>query len=135
MATIKRRLRYGQILFTLTFSNLTVKGRAKNLRGVFLAAIRNHFRISVTLTDRVFSASGLSDIFGALSLNRFGSRVMFFTPGRSILLAYLATSFASDVWQLLIFCSKVTALSQVGSCGPNRKRCGNPYGPIRAVTW
>ena len=90
ITTIRRRLHYGWVIFALTFSNLTVEGGAKNVQGVFLVALRDHFRSSVALTAAVFSASGL---FGALAapflgifLDRFGPRALFPIAGCFILL-------------------------------------------------
>ena len=106
------------MIFALTFSNLTVEGGAKNVQGVFLVALRDHFRSSVALTAAVFSASGM---FGAIAapflgrfLDRFGPRVMFPIAGCFILAGWLASSFASDLWQLFIFYSIVATVGQIG---------------------
>ncbi len=118
VATIKRRLHYGWVIFALTFSNLTVEGGSKNVQSVFLVAFRDHFRSSVALTSAVFSASGLFGAFIApflgIFLDRFGPRVMFPIAGCFILVGWLASSFVSDVWQLFIFYSVVATLGQVG---------------------
>ena len=116
--TLKRRLHYGWVIFALTFSNLTVEGGAKNVQGVFLVALRDHFRSSVALTAGVFSASGLFGAFAApflgRFLDRFGPRVMFPIAGCFILVGWLASSFASDIWQLFIFYSIVATVGQIG---------------------
>ncbi len=118
IATVKRRLHYGWVIFALTFSNLTVEGGAKNVQGVFLVALRDHFRSSVALTAGVFSASGLFGAFAApflgRFLDRFGPRAMFPLAGCFILVGWLASSVASDVWQLFIFYSVIATLGQVG---------------------
>ena len=118
VATIKRRLHYGWVIFALTFSNLTVEGGSKNVQSVFLVAFRDHFRSSVALTSAIFSASGLFGAFIApflgIFLDRFGPRVMFPIAGCFILVGWLASSFVSDVWQLFIFYSVVATLGQVG---------------------
>ena len=118
ITTIRRRLHYGWVIFALTFSNLTVEGGSKNVQGVFLVALRDHFRSSVALTAAVFSASGL---FGALAapflgifLDRFGPRALFPIAGCFILLGWIASSFANDIWQLFIFYSVIATLGQVG---------------------
>ena len=118
ITTVKRRLHYGWVIFALTFSNLTVEGGAKNVQGVFLVALRDHFRSSVALTAGVFSASGLFGAFAApflgRFLDRFGPRVMFPIAGCFILVGWLASSFASDIWQLFIFYSIVATVGQIG---------------------
>ena len=118
ITTIKRRLHYGWIIFALTFANLTAEGGAKNVQGVFLVALRDHFRSSVALTAGVFSASG---IFGAFIapflgrfLDRFGPRALFPLAGCFILVGWLASSFASHIWQLFIFYSIVATVGQIG---------------------
>ena len=118
ITTVKRRLHYGWVIFALTFSNLTVEGGAKNVQGVFLVALRDHFRSSVALTAGVFSASGLFGAFVApflgRFLDRFGPRALFPLAGCFILVGWLASSFASEVWQLFIFYSVIATLGQVG---------------------
>ena len=118
VATIRRRLHYGWVVFALTFSNLTVEGGSKNVQSVFLVAFRDHFRSSVALTSAVFSASGLFGAFAApflgIFLDRFGPRVMFPIAGCFILVGWLASSFVSDIWQLFIFYSVVATVGQVG---------------------
>lgn len=118
LTAVKRRLHYGWVIFALTFSNLTVEGGSKNVQSVFLVALRDHFRSSVALTAAVFSASGL---FGALIapflglfLDRFGPRALFPLAGCFILVGWLASSMASDIWQLFIFYSVVATVGQVG---------------------
>lgn len=118
ITTVKRRLHYGWVIFALTFSNLTVEGGAKNVQGVFLVALRDHFRSSVALTAGVFSASGLFGAFAApflgRFLDRFGPRAMFPLAGCFILVGWLASSIASEVWQLFIFYSVIATVGQVG---------------------
>ncbi len=118
LAFVKRRLHYGWVIFLLTFSNLTVEGGSKNVQSVFLVALRDHFRSSVALTAAIFSASGLFGAFIApllgMFLDRFGARALFPLAGCFILVGWLASSFASEVWQLFIFYSVVATVGQVG---------------------
>ena len=118
LTAVKRRLHYGWVVFLLTFSNLTVEGGSKNVQSVFLVALRDHFRSSVALTAAVFSASGLFGAFVApflgIFLDRFGPRALFPLAGCFILLGWLASSMASDVWQLFIFYSIIATVGQVG---------------------
>jgi len=106
------------VIFALTFMNLTVEGGSKNVQAVFLVALRDHFRSSVAVTAAVFSVSGLFGAFMApflgIFLDRFGPRVLFPVAGCLILVGWLASSFASDIWQLFIFYSVIATLGQVG---------------------
>ena len=72
----------------------------------------------MALTAGVFSASGLFGAFAApflgRFLDRFGPRVMFPIAGCFILVGWLASSFASDIWQLFIFYSIVATVGQIG---------------------
>ena len=118
VAAIRRKLHYGWVIFALTFVNLTVEGGSKNVQAVFLVALRDHFRSSVAVTAAVFSASGLFGAFMApflgIFLDRFGPRVLFPLAGCLILVGWLASSFASEIWQLFIFYSVIATLGQVG---------------------
>ena len=118
LTTIKRRLHYGWVIFLLTFSNLTVEGGSKNVQSVFLVALRDHFRSSVALTAAIFSASGLFGAFIApllgIVLDRYGPRVLFPIAGCFILVGWLTSSMASEVWQLFFFYSVVATVGQVG---------------------
>ena len=116
LTSIKRKLHYGWVIFGLTFANLTIEGGAKNSQPVFLLALRNSFGSSVTLTSAIFSVAGLvgalsSPLLGRL-LDRFGPRVMFPLAGAFILAGWLASSFASHIWQLFIFYSVFAVLGQ-----------------------
>ena len=118
LTTIKRRVHYGWVVFLLTFSNLTVEGGSKNVQSVFLVALRDHFRSSVALTAAIFSASGLFGAFIApllgMILDRFGPRALFPMAACFILVGWLASSMASEVWQLFFFYSVVATVGQVG---------------------
>lgn len=116
LTAFKRKLHYGWVIFGLTFANLTIEGGAKNSQPVFLVALRNSFGSSVTLTSAIFSVAGLvgafsSPLLGKL-LDRFGPRVMFPLAGAFILAGWLASSFATHLWQLFIFYSVFAALGQ-----------------------
>ncbi|MDE2844841.1 MAG: MFS transporter [Chloroflexota bacterium] len=118
VTAIRRKLHYGWVIFALTFTNLTVEGGSKNVQAVFLVALRDHFRSSVAVTAAVFSASGLFGAFMApflgVFLDRFGPRVLFPLAGCLILVGWMASSFASEIWQLFIFYSVIATLGQVG---------------------
>ena len=86
------------------------------MQPVLLVAFRDSFKRSVALTSAIFSVSGLvgavsSPFLGRL-LDRFGPRVMFPIAATLILVGWLASSKAGDMWQLFIFYSVVATLGQ-----------------------
>jgi MFS family permease len=116
IASVKRRLHYGWVIFGLTFANLTIEGGAKNSQPVFLVALQNSFQSSATVTSAIFSVSGLVGAFSAPFLggvlDRMGPRFLFPVAGLLILVGWLASSFASDLWQLFIFYGIIATLGQ-----------------------
>jgi MFS family permease len=116
IASVKRRLHYGWVIFGLTFTNLTIEGGAKNSQPVFLVALRDSFQSSATAASAIFSVSGLVGAFSApflgRVLDRMGPRFLFPVAGLLILVGWLASSFASDLWQLFIFYGVIATLGQ-----------------------
>ena len=115
--SVKDKLHYGWAILALTFTNLSIEGGAKSIQPVLLVAFRDHFQRSAALTSALFSVSG---IVGALAypflgrlLDRFGPRVMFPIAGAVLLVGWLASSRASELWQLFIFYSVIATLGQV----------------------
>lgn len=115
--SVKGKLHYGWAILALTFTNLSIEGGAKSIQPVLLVAFRDHFQRSAALTSALFSVSG---IVGAIAypflgrlLDRFGPRVMFPIAGAVLLAGWLASSQASELWQLFIFYSVIATLGQV----------------------
>lgn len=103
----RARLHYGWVVFVLSLGNLTVEGGTKNSEAVYFTALRDAFGRSATYTSAVFSTAGL---IGALSapflgilLDRWGARVLFPLAGLLILSGWIASSFATDLWQMFFF--------------------------------
>ncbi len=103
----RSRLHYGWVVFVLSLSNLTVEGGTKNSEAIYFHALRDAFGRSATYTSAVFATAGL---IGALSapllgmlLDRWGARVLFPLAGLTILFAWWASSYATDLWQMFIF--------------------------------
>jgi MFS family permease len=116
LASVKRRLHYGWAIFGLTFANLTVEGGSKNTQAVFLVALQSSFMSSATATSEIFSVGGLvgafsTPILGRL-LDRTGPRFLFPVAGALILAGWLASGFATELWQLFIFYSVIANLGQ-----------------------
>lgn len=107
LAAARSRLHYGWVVFVLSIGNMTVEGGTKNSESVYFLALREAFGRSATYTSGVFSTAGL---IGALSapllgilLDRWGARVLFPLAGATILFAWWASSYATDLWQMFIF--------------------------------
>ena len=107
LAAARSRLHYGWVVFVLSLGNMTVEGGTKNSESVYFHALRDAFGRSATYTSAVFSTAGL---IGALSapllgilLDRWGARVLFPLAGATILFAWWASSYATDLWQMFIF--------------------------------
>ena len=116
IASVRRRLHYGWVIFGLTFTNLTIEGGAKNSQPVFLVALQNSFQSSATATSAIISMSGLVGAFSSpflgRVLDRLEPRFLFPLAGLLILVGWLASSFASDLWQLFIFYGVIATLGQ-----------------------
>ena len=103
----RSRFHYGWAVFVLSLGNLTVEGGTKNSEAVFFNALKVAFGSSATLTSAVFGLAGLTGalsapLLGAL-LDRWGARIIFPLAGAIILVGWLASSYATDLWQLFIF--------------------------------
>ncbi|MFB3097667.1 MAG: MFS transporter, partial [Dehalococcoidia bacterium] len=116
VTSIRRKAHYGWAIFGLSFTNLTVEGGIKNSEAVFFVALQKSFQSSALATSAVFSASGLVGAFAAPFLGRFldrtGPRVMFPLAGLLILVGWLTSSLATDLWQLFILYSLIEAIGQ-----------------------
>lgn len=116
VASIKRKAHYGWAIFGLSFTNLTVEGGIKNSEAVFFVALRDSFQSSAAVTSALFSASGLVGAFAGPFLGRFldraGPRVLFPLGGLLILVGWLASSLATDLWQLFILYSVIESIGQ-----------------------
>ena len=97
---------YGWVIFGLSFTNLLVEGGIKNTVPVVYVALKDSFHWSAAATSGVFSLGGLT---GALCapllgriLDRLGPRWLFPLGGLLILLGYLTSSSASELWHLYL---------------------------------
>ena len=95
---------YGWVIFGLSFINLLVEGGIKNTVPVVYVALRDSFHWSAAATSGVFSLGGLTGalcapLLGHL-LDRIGPRLLFPLGGLLILLGYLTSSSASELWHL-----------------------------------
>ena len=116
VAFIKRKAHYGWAIFGPSFTNLTVEGGIKNSEAVFFVALRDSFQSSAAVTSALFSACGLVGAFAGPFLGRFldraGPRVLFPLGGLLILVGLLASSLATDLWQLFILYSVIESIGQ-----------------------
>ena len=116
VTSVRRKAHYSWAIFGLSFTNLTVEGGIKNSEPFFLVALQKSFQSSALATSAVFSASGLVGAIAAPFLGRFldqtGPRVIFPLAGMLILIGWLASSLATDLWQLFILYSVIAAIGQ-----------------------
>ena len=109
LTTARRRLHYGWVIFVLSLGNLTVEGGTKNSEAVYFNALKDAFGRSATYTSAVFSLAGLIGAIAApflgILLDKWGARVLFPLAGLFILTGWLASSFATDLWQMFIWYS------------------------------
>jgi MFS family permease len=113
---VRQRLHYGWVIFALSFINLMVEGGVKNTVPVVYVALRDSFHWSAAVTAGVFSLAGLvgglsAPLLGRL-LDRWGARYLFSVGGLLILLGWCASSFATELWQLLLLYSVVATLGE-----------------------
>ena len=114
----RSRLHYGWVVFVLSLGNLTVEGGTKNSESVYFHALKDSFGRSATYTSAVFSTAGL---IGALSapllgilLDRWGARVLFPLAGLFILFGWLASSYATDLWQMFFIYGIFAGIGHTG---------------------
>lgn len=113
---VRQRLHYGWVIFALSFINLMVEGGVKSTVPVVYVALRDSFHWSAAVTAGVFSLAGLvgglsAPLLGRL-LDRWGARYLFSVGGLLILLGWCASSFATELWQLLLLYSVVATLGE-----------------------
>jgi MFS family permease len=100
---------YRWVIFSLSFTNLLVEGGIKNTVPVVYVALRDSFHWSAAATSGVFSLGGLTGalcapLLGRL-LDRIGPRYLFPLGGLLILMGYLTSSYANELWQLYLLYS------------------------------
>jgi MFS family permease len=97
---------YGWVIFSLSLTNLLVEGGIKNTVPVVYVALRDSLRWSAAATAGIFSLGGLTGalcapLLGRL-LDRIGPRYLFPLGGLLILLGYLSSSYATELWHLYV---------------------------------
>lgn len=107
---------YGWVIFALSFINLMLEGAVKNTVPVVYVALRDSFNWSAAATSGIFSLAGLvgglsAPLLGRL-LDRWGARWVFPLGGLLILLGWGSSSFATALWQLLLFYSVVATIGE-----------------------
>jgi MFS family permease len=107
---------YGWVIFSLSVTNLLVEGGIKNTVPVVYVALRDSFHWSAAATAGIFSLGGLSGalcapLLGRL-LDRMGPRYLFPLGGLLILMGYLTSSCATELWQLYLFYSILATVGE-----------------------
>ncbi len=113
---IRPRLQYGWVIFALSFTNLLVEGGIKNIAPVLYVALRESFGWSASATSSIFSMVGLvgglsAPLLGRL-LDRWGGRLLFPVGGLLLLLGWGSSSFATNLWHLLLFYGVVATIGE-----------------------
>ncbi len=118
LASARARLHYGWVVFVLSLGNLTVEGGTKNSESIYFHALKDAFGRSATYTSAVFSTAGL---IGALSapllgilLDRWGARILLPLAGLFILFGWVASSYATDLWQMFILYGIFAGIGHTG---------------------
>ena len=119
LAAARSRLHYGLGgIRPCPWGNLTIEGGTKNSESVYFHALKDSFGRSATYTSGVFSTAGL---IGALSapflgilLDRWGARVLLPLAGLCILFGWVASSYATDLWQMFIFYGIFSGIGHTG---------------------
>ncbi len=118
LASARARLHYGWVVFVLSLGNLTVEGGTKNSESIYFHALKDAFGRSATYTSAVFSTAGL---IGALSapllgilLDRWGARILLPLAGLLILFGWVASSYATDLWQMFILYGIFAGIGHTG---------------------
>ena len=114
----RARLHYGWVVFVLSLGNLTVEGGTKNSESVYFHALKDAFGRSATYTSAVFSMAGLVGAVAApllgILLDRWGARVLFPLAGLFILLGWVASSYAGELWQIFLFYGIFAGIGHTG---------------------
>lgn len=118
LALARARLHYGWVVFVLSLGNLTVEGGTKNSESIYFHALKDAFGRSATYTSAVFSTAGL---IGALSapllgilLDRWGARILLPLAGLFILFGWVASSYATELWQMFILYGVFAGIGHTG---------------------
>ena len=115
---IKSRWHYGWAIFALTIINLSIEGGTSKSAGVFLVALRSPeaFGRSAAATAAVFSAAGvvgmLASPFLGRALDRLGPKFLFTAAAFFLLVGWVGSSMAGDLWHLFLTYSIIATLGQ-----------------------
>ena len=116
MNIFRRKPRYRWVMFGLSFSNMMAEGGITDIVPVIYLAVRNSFHWSATATSGIFSVAGLTGaitapIAGRL-LDRLDPRYVFLLGGLLIATGFVTSSFASELWQLMILYGVVLTVGE-----------------------
>src|SRR5262245_5225578 len=103
-------------MFGVSFSNMMAEGGITDVVPVIYLAVRNAFQWSATATAGIFSVAGLTGtitapIAGRL-LDRVDPRYVFLLGGGLIAIGFVTSSFASELWQLMLLYGVVLTIGE-----------------------
>jgi MFS family permease len=112
----RRKPGYRWVMFGLSFSNMMAEGGITDIVPVIYLAVRNAFHWSATATSGIFSVAGLT---GAITaplagrlLDRLDPRSVFLLGGLLIATGFVTSSFASELWHLMILYGVVLTVGE-----------------------
>ena len=116
MRLLRRKPGYRWVMFGLSFSNMMAEGGITDVVPVIYLALRNAFHWSATATSGIFSVAGLTGtitapIAGRL-LDRLDPRYVFLLGGLLIAIGFVTSSFASELWQLMLLYGVVLTIGE-----------------------
>jgi MFS family permease len=112
----RRKPGYRWVIFGLSFTNMIAEGGITDIMPVIYLAVRDYFRWSATATAGIFSVAGVTGAIAApiagRLLDRLEPRYVFLLGGLLILIGFVTSSFASELWHLIILFGVVMTLGE-----------------------
>jgi predicted MFS family arabinose efflux permease len=112
----RRKPGYRWVMFGLSFSNMMAEGGITDVVPVIYLAVRNAFHWSATATSGIFSVAGLT---GAITaplagrlLDHLDPRYVFLVGGLLIATGFVTSSFASELWHLMLLYGVVLTMGE-----------------------
>jgi MFS family permease len=116
LSIFRRKPGYRWVMFGLSFSNMMAEGGITDIVPVIYLAVRNYFHWSATATAGIFSVAGLTGMITApiagRLLDRLDPRYVFVLGGLLIAIGFVTSSWASELWQLMLLYGVVLTIGE-----------------------
>jgi MFS family permease len=113
---LRRTPGYRWVIFGLSFSSMMAEGGITDIVPVIYLAVRNSFHWSATATAGIFSVAGLTGTITApiagRILDRLDPRYVFLLGGLLIAIGFVTSSFASELWHLMLLYGVVLTIGE-----------------------